>query len=293
MKAFKAYHPIVNFVYFAFIFIFSCSFVHPICLCISFLSAFAYSILLNGVRAVKFNLIYMLPMMIFAAILNPVFNHEGVTILTYLPGGNPLTAESIANGTAVALMLGAVVLWFSCFNKIMTSDKFVYLFSKFAPSLSLMLSMVLRFVPKFKTDFENICGGQKCIGCDISEGGIIKRTKNGVKIISIMITLTLENAIQTADSMKSRGYGLANRTSFSIFKFTKRDTKLLLIIGVLALYIVLCSKNLGYQYLPIMQNIVLSPMNISIFSAYLLLFTVPIFIEISEELKWKLLKSKI
>lgn len=293
MNEFKAYHPIVNFVYFAFIFVFSCIFTHPICLITAFFSAFAYSIMLNGRKAVKFNLACMLPMMIFAALLNPVFNHEGVTILTYLPGGNPLTLESIANGGAVAMMLGAVVLWFSCYNKIMTSEKFIYIFGRIMPSLSLMLSMVLRFVPKFKTDFANVCAGQKCIGCDISNGSIIQRTKNGVKIMSIMITLTLENAIRTADSMKSRGYGLPNRTAFSNFKFTKRDTKALLIICIAALYIIVFSGRLGYQYLPIMDSMEFSPLNISIFASYILLFIIPIIIEISEEIKWKSLKSKI
>ncbi len=44
--------------------------------------------------------------------MNLAFNHEGATILAYLPSGNPLTLESIAYGFAAAAMLAAVVLWF-------------------------------------------------------------------------------------------------------------------------------------------------------------------------------------
>ena len=38
-----------------------------------------------------------------------------------------------------------------------------------------------------------------------------------------MLTWSLENAIETADSMKSRGYGLPGRTAFSIYRFDDRD----------------------------------------------------------------------
>ena len=43
---------------------------------------------------------------LLAAVVNPAFVHQGVTILTYLPSGNPLTLESILYGLAAAL--GAV-----------------------------------------------------------------------------------------------------------------------------------------------------------------------------------------
>ena len=83
--------------------------------------------------------------------------------------------------------------------------------------------MVLRFVPKYKAQIKNISNGQKCIGRDVSNGNIITRARNGIKILSIMITWALENAIETADSMKSRGYGLKDVISFSIFRFDRRD----------------------------------------------------------------------
>ena len=93
-------------------------------------------------------------MMVVAALVNPAFNHEGATILTYLPSGNPLTLESILYGAAAAAMLAAVVTWFSCYTAVMTSDKFVYLFGRIIPALSLVLSMTLRFVPKFQAQLQ-------------------------------------------------------------------------------------------------------------------------------------------
>ena len=69
----------------------------------------------------------MLPLLVITALINPAFSHQGVTILTYLPSGNPLTLESILYGIYAAFLLITVIAWFSCFNAVMTSDKFMYL----------------------------------------------------------------------------------------------------------------------------------------------------------------------
>lgn len=105
-------------------------------------------------------------MAVLAALVNPAFNHEGATILTYLPSGNPLTLESMLYGVAAAVMLASVVLWFSSYNEVMTSDKFVYLFGRVIPALSLVLSMALRFIPKFKAQMQTVSEAQACIGRD-------------------------------------------------------------------------------------------------------------------------------
>lgn len=291
MNEFGKYHPIVNFAYFVAVLGFSMVFMHPITLLISLVSGFAYSVMLNGTKAIKFNLLYMLPLVLVTALINPAFNHEGMTILCYLPSNNPLTLESIVYGIASASMIWSVICHFSCFNKIITSDKFVYLFGKIAPALSLILSMVLRFVPKFKAQMKTVSTAQSYVGSGVSQGNIITRAKNGIKILSIMITWSLENAIDTADSMKSRGYGLPNRSAYSNFRFNKRDVKALLYIVILSVYIIWASIRGGlyFKYFPVIRG----EYGICVIAAYLMLFICPIIIEAWEVAKWKKLKSKI
>lgn len=295
MNEFKNYHPIVNFIYFFVVIGFSMALMHPIYLIISLLSGAAYSVMLGGKKSVKFSLLYLLPLILITALINPAFNHEGVTILCYLPSDNPLTLESIVFGIAAGIMLASVICHFSCFNKIMTSDKFIYLFGKIIPSLSVVLSMALRFVPKFKEQIKTVSNAQKCIGRDVSDGNIIKRAKNGIKILSVMVTWSLENAIDTADSMKSRGYGLPGRTAFSNYKFSAYDGKALTIILGLALYVLLggMSGGIYFKYFPSLKSVEAAPYSISVMAAYLMLCCAPIIIEIKEALKWKRLKSKI
>lgn len=208
MDRFGSYHPVINFIYFSSVIACSIVFMHPIMLGISLLCAFAYSVVLKGRKALLFNLIYLMPLLFIMALMNPAFNHAGVTILFYLDSGNPITLESILYGVAAACMFVSVIMWFSCYNAVMTSDKFIYLFGKVIPALSLILSMVLRFVPRYRTQIQVISNAQKCIGRDVTQGSWLQRARNGLTILSIMTTWALENAIETADSMKSRGYGL-------------------------------------------------------------------------------------
>ena len=295
MKEFKTYHPVVNFIYFVFVIGFSCFFMHPVCLCISFFSGFIYSVMLKGKKTIRNNLIYMLPMFVVTALINPLFNHEGVTILKYMPSGNPLTLESIIYGLCAAAMIVSVICHFTCYNEIMTSDKFIYLFGKIIPSMSLIISMTLRFVPKFSSQLKIVTNAQKCMGRDISNGSIIKRAKCGLNILSVMTTWALENAIDTADSMKSRGYGNPGRTAFSIYTFDNRDRKTLICILFFGLYTFL-GNIIGatdFSFYPYIKMSDISFFGISVFLSYLFLCICPVIIEFWEARKWKALKSKI
>lgn len=295
MNEFKNYHPIVNFTYFVFVIGFAIFFMHPICLLISLVCSFIYSVILIGKKRIKINLIYMVPMLILMALINPAFSHEGITILAYLPSGNPLTLESIIYGFCVALMIINVISWFSCYNKIMTSDKFIYLFGKIIPAMSLIISMTLRFVPKFSEQIKVVINVQRCMGKDISNGSLIKRIKVGISILSIMITWALENAVETADSMKSRGYGVPGRTAFSIFTFDKRDKKAIICIFILGIYVFVGNLlgGLYFRFYPSMEAVEASSFVVSVLVAYFLLCICPVIIEILEVRRWKVLKSKI
>ena len=237
----------------------------------------------------------MLPTLIIMALINPAFNHEGGTMLMYLPSGNPLTLESIVYGIASSLMLITVVSWFSSFNSVMTSDKFVYLFGRIIPALSLILSMSLRFVPRFKAQIKVISNAQKCIGRDISNGSVLRRARQGIRILSIMVTWALENAIETADSMKGRGYGLPGRTAFSIFRFDRRDRAALIYLLVCGAYIIIGSvlNGLYFRYFPTIKGVFITPYSISLFVAYTALCIMPVVINVREDLKWKAIESKI
>lgn len=291
---FSTFHPVVNFIYFLAVIAFSMFFMHPVFLGISLVCSMIYSIYLNGGKAVRFNLLYMLPTLLFFAVMNPVFNHAGATILVYV-NDNPITLESILYGFASATMFISVIIWFSCYNAVMTSDKFIYLFGRVIPAMSLILSMVLRLVPKFKAQIHVISNAQKCVGRDVSNGNVFQKARNGMKIISILTTWALENAIETADSMKSRGYGLKGRTSFSNFRFDTRDRTTLAILIVLIAFLLfgaLAGEN-NIVYFPAVWIKPVSLLSVLIYFAYGALCLLPMAFNLWEDIKWARLKSKI
>lgn len=279
----------MNFLYFGLVLVFTMFLMHPVCLLISLGCALSYQICLNGRRAVRAALLYLLPVTLMAAVLNPAFNHEGATILTYLPSGNPLTLESILYGAGAAVMLAAVITWFACYTEVMTSDKFVYLFGRLIPALSLVLSMTLRFAPKFKAQLRLVSDARRCMGRDVSSGSVFRRVKNGVTILSIMVTWTMENAIETADSMKSRGYGLPGRTAFSIYPFDDRDKAALAWLCACGFYI-LCAWGTGglyWRYYPTVRSAPVVPFTVSVQLVYLALCLTPVVLDRREARVWK------
>ncbi len=292
---FSTYHPAVNFLYFTLVLLLSMFFMHPVCLGISLLCAFCYSVYLKGKKALRSNVKFMLPMLVVTALINPAFNHAGGTILTYLPGGNPLTLESIIYGIAAAVMLVTVISWFSCYNAVMTSDKFVYLFGRVAPALSLILSMTLRFGPRFKAQLKVVANAQRCLGRDVTNGSLLQRAKHGLRILFIMVTWALENSIETADSTKSRGYGLPGRTAFSLYRFDSRDKNALLFLLFCGGYIISGAfmGGLSWRYFPIMKGAGFTPYSVSLYFSYLALCLMPVVINIREDRKWKSIQSKI
>ena len=293
--AFSGYHPIINFLYYALVLLFSMCLMHPVYLAISLAGALAYAITLNGQKAVRFAVMGLLPMAALAALVNPAFNHEGMTILTYLPSGNPLTLESMLHGVAAAVMLASVVLWFSSYNEVMTSDKFVYLFGRVIPALSLVLSMALRFIPKFKSQMDVVAEAQSCIGRDTKTGSVIRRVSNAIKIFSIMVTWSLENAIETADSMRARGYGLPGRTAFSIYRFDDRDKAALAWLIFCGAYILSgwMAGGTYFRYYPTVKTAAWTPLTVSFMCIYLALVLTPVILDRKEDRQWKSLQSTI
>ena len=292
---FGHYHPLVNFLYFALVIGFSMALNHPLAQGISLVCAIVYAVQTEGRKAVLFTLKWCLPMVLLTAFINPAFSHEGRTILLYFPNGNPLTLESILYGISSGVLIATVMLWFLNFNRVITSDKFIYIFGRIIPAMSLVLSMTLRFIPKFKAQLQLVTDAQKSIGRDISEGSIWRRTKIAIMVLSIMVTWALENAIETADSMKSRGYGLKGRTAFSIYCFDDRDKMALLYLGFCGFYLLTGSmvSAFGFRYFPSIRYIGLNAVTLSFQFVYLILCLMPLALNWAEECKWKAMHSKM
>ena len=293
--SFSNYHPIINFLYFALVIAFSLIFTNPIAQIIALLCAVCYAATTKNNKSISFLIKLCLPTVILAALINPIFNHRGATILLYFSNGNPLTLESFFYGLFMGVMLITVMLWFYSFNKVINTDKFIYLFGKIIPSLSLILSMSLSFLPRFKLHMQEGLEAQRAMGKDLKTSSFINKVKIVVSVFLSTISWGFENAIDTADSMKSRGYGLKKRTAFSNYKFIKRDIFVLIYL-LLCLAILICgiiNKALSFNYFPSFNFTPVSLKTIPFYIVYFSLCITPVIINLKEEIKWKTLASKI
>ena len=81
--SFGSSHPVITFTYFMVMVIFSMIFLHPLWMILSFGGAFLYSLFLKGSKALVFFAGFVLPVMVVSSLINPLFNHQGMTILFY------------------------------------------------------------------------------------------------------------------------------------------------------------------------------------------------------------------
>ena len=228
---FEKCHPAVNFIYFATVIAGMIVFQHPIFLLISFVCAFAYSIKRNGWQALVFNVI-LIPCVVAFAFYYSSYNHFGVTVLHQNMIGNNMTLESLVYGFVLGLVIAGVLIWFSCVYSVFTTDKVVYLFGKVSPRLSLFLSIILRMVPRIKKEAKKINTAQRGIGRGANQGNVFQRLRNSIRILSILITWTIDSLTLVSESMRSRGSSLQGRKAFSIYRFDNRDRVYVVILFV-------------------------------------------------------------
>ena len=118
---FQGLHPAVSFTYFAAVIGMTLACMHPVLSPLSFLGAAAFLICLKGWKSLLGTMRFLLPMMLVIVVANPLFNHRGVTML-FMLFDQWITLEAIGYGAVSACQLAAVVLWFACYQEVITSD---------------------------------------------------------------------------------------------------------------------------------------------------------------------------
>ncbi|MBQ9762188.1 MAG: energy-coupling factor transporter transmembrane protein EcfT [Oscillospiraceae bacterium] len=219
---FEQCHPAVIFIYFAAVITGMVAFQNPIFLAIGFLCAVAYSVKRGGRRAAIFDLA-LLPLVAAFALYYSSYNHFGMTVLKKNMIDNAMTLESLVYGLVLGITAAGVCVWFSCVHSVVTGDQVVYLLGRASPRLSLFLAIALRMVPRIKKQMKKIEIAQRGIGRGAGQGGLVRRLRNGIRILSMLITWMIEAMTTASVSMRSRGSGLRGRCAFSIYRFDNRD----------------------------------------------------------------------
>ena len=290
--AFSGYNPVANFMFFIGAVIFGMFFTQPMFLIASLLLSCSYYITVKGRSGWRF-IGGMIPVFLILSVVSPLFNPNGATVLFTYFGGRHYTLESLYYGMILAAMFVSVMIWFASYNIVMTTDKFLYIFGRTAPSVSLILSMIMRLIPAFQKKIIQISSVRMCIGKSGETGNKHEKAENSMTVISALTGWALEGGIITADSMRSRGYGAGRRSSFAIYRLSWRDILLVIAMIVLMSAIIFCGVMGGMEYIPgesIMLNTVYAKMGIVF---YMIFLAIPTVLNITEAITWRILKSRI
>ena len=286
---FSKHHPLTNFLFFLGAICFGVLFQHPAYLLAGMVCAGIYYVLLQGRTALK-AIGKTLPLLLIVALINPIFNTQGSHILFHL-FGRPYTCEALAYGFAVGSILIITLLWFGCYNQIMTEDKFTALFGNLAPSLSLLLVMVFRLIPNLLSRGRQIHDARRAIGKSGDDLPVKEKIAQGMTVLTALTGWALEGSIVTADSMRSRGYGTAKRTCFQIYQMRPGDYLVLLVAaaGALVTIIGAAAGAVDATYTPQIWS---APVNIFL-PFYCIYLLIPTFIHAKEVLLCRIFISKI
>ena len=261
----------------------------PVILCISLFSS-----ILSGAldrSAGRRAHIFSAALFIIAALINPIAVHNGATVLFYL-NDRPFTLEAVVYGLAAACMITASLYWLRSLSKAMTSDKVMYIFGGFSPKTALIISMSIRYIGLFRQRWRKIQDSQRALGL-YDDGNLIDALKGRARVLSVLITWTLENGIVTAESMEARGYGCARRTSYSDYRIHTADIVLMGVFAALTAFTVMGLVNTSAVYYPDLKFSLFTPWGIAGAVAFLVLCVLPPVINLKEAMRWRILTSRI
>ena len=287
MREFHEYNPIAVAVYYLCVTAVTMFTMNPIIIGISLVASILnYALYAKG--GVKPHLFSLILFVILAAV-NPLVNHNGMTVLFYL-NDRPITAEAAIYGAVAAGMTVAALYWLRAFSKAMTSDKLLYLFGRLSPKLSLILSMAIRYVELLRVRWRKIQASQRALGL-YDDGNLIDAVRGRARVLSILITWALENGIITAETMDARGYGTGRRTSFKLYHIRMQDVLIIAVCAAAATIGIVGLNAAAIEWYPMIELKLFEPVSIMGYIGFGILAILPVIINTKEAIRWRYLRS--
>ncbi len=281
---FSTYHPIVAFAYLAVAICFTMIAFHPVYVALSCAGGLATSFACKGVRRTLGSLWWLVLMALIVALANFAFSSAGDTVLFTL-FDHAFRLEALCYGLAMGGMLAGTLLWFMVYSTVMDSEASAAVFGSVLPTVSLMISQVLRLVPQFIKRGQAVGAVQNATSAAAATTRKDKAAGHA-RLLSVLMGWGMEDGLQRSDAMRARGYGCGvTRTRYRRQRFAAQDAVLLGIVLVLAagnafLAAVACSQ---FSFYPYMDTLVVWWG----YGPYVVLMLVPAILVGRERLAWR------
>lgn len=249
---------------------------------VSLAGSLSAGLVLRGKKGAAFALTLCLPAFILTALVNPLVNHLGVTVLFYL-FDNPVTAEACVYGLAAGGMFAAVLMWFYALGPLVSGADFAAMLGRALPKTALTLNTAFGCEPKLKRDVAAIAEARALLGEK-------KTVRGGLKVLDTAVGCALEDAAETAVQMRARGFGLRPRTRYG----AKKGGTAFFIAAAACLAAVVAARIAAapYWYYPV-YTMPYAAADIAAAVAFGVLCFLPAAAGLTEALRWRLSRSRI
>ncbi len=176
-----------------------------------------------------------------------LFSSSGSTEAIFTIGPITLDRLGLAYGVSmlfrVLVMIGTPLLFFMTTTLSELVLAFVKL--KIPYKVAFTLGLSGRLVPLLENEFKTIKQAQMARGLEIDKGGLVKRVKNHIPILTPLIFRSLELSDQMSTAMETKGFAMKDdRTFYKDIEMRRRDY-LVVMISLLALALGIALRFFG------------------------------------------------
>lgn len=261
-RFFATLHPLSACVYVAALGLLAVVWTHPLFLTVLLLAVWMLIRQLDGTALWAGYLRFCLPFIVLLILVNPLFAGSGVTVIwsgLALPGLGTytLSLEGLLFVLTMGLRLLVVLGAFLVFSLAVNPDRLLGLMRRPAPKAVTMLLLTTRLYPALADDYRNIKQALAARGARFGGGNRFGRWKAHLLVLRAVLVSALERALEIAEAMHARHYGLGYRTAYRSEIWRPRDG-IVVTAAVLLAVIGLATAALGvaeYAFYPAVGNL--------------------------------------
>ena len=218
----------------------------PVLIALSLAGGLAYGLATRGAARTLGALRWQLPVILIIALVNPLFSASGSTELFRI-GMRAVYLESMVYGLCMGGLFVASVLWFEAAASMLEYDKVLALLGNAAPVIALMISMCMRLIPQFLRRGRTVLAVQDAI--DVPGRAPADPVRSRLRASSVLMGWGMEDSLERADAMRSRGWGAAmRRTTYARYRLGRGDVAALVGLALFGVVTVTVAWTATTQY---------------------------------------------
>ncbi|KJS10330.1 MAG: hypothetical protein VR67_18665 [Peptococcaceae bacterium BRH_c8a] len=265
----QSFHPLTVIAYAGVLVFLALACNHPLLLLALYAVLLVNIKLVDALEAYKTFAPFLLIMMAMIILINPLFSRLGSTILFSLPdlpvlGQIAFTLEALLYGVNMGLRLLVVVTTFFLYNQAINPDRAFALFARLAPRTAMLVALTTRLIPHLANQLKSIKEVQQTRGVAFDQPGLIKKISSYYPLLKVIMLSALENALNIAEAIHSRGYGSGPRSYYGGARMQVRDL-LVLAASIAALVLGVTLLALGwaqYRFYPQLDLLFAAPQQV-------------------------------